>query len=297
MAKETKKDEITPIEPGASDIMPEEEPKTIEIPPELKEKSQEELARLLQETRKQFDDTKKKLGEQGQDLGERLKTMEDRLEYYRRGEEDRQRLYDMYNQPATQSPQSQGPQTPGFNYEDPDGSITKILDARDRQRQEQMRVMARQAAVKEGSAAYRQGRDLAYRQEPELYRGIERDVEQRIYDTYSWLAEKGTSVKDYVGNPGIWKKAAQNIRLEREEYNHLIPRKSPPMSATSTETPQPAKMSSSELPGQFDLSVNDKDMQAFDRALELEAGVKMTPEERKKILKEEQERFARGERY
>jgi len=296
MAKK-KEDEIPlesqTIEPGASEAKP-EEPETFEIPEDLREKSQEELAKMYVETRK-------KLGEQGKDWGEKARTLEDKigaLEAYRQQAEDERRLQEMYQPPqAGYQPQPQPEDKPTFDYEHPFASVESYLQQRERRQAEQTQVTMRQRAINEGKYSYQQGRNFAYRDEPELYRGIEREVEQRVYQTYAPFANQGISVKEFVGDPAVWRKAAQNVRLDRGEYDQLRPSKAPPMRATQTEIPSSTKPATTELPGQFDLETTTPDMIAFDKAMADAGGLKVSPEERKKILKSEQDRMFSGERW
>jgi hypothetical protein len=271
------------------------DPEPFTMPEELRDKSQEELAKMLQET-------KKKLGEQGKDFGERAKTLEDKiagLEAYRQQTEDERRMYEMYNQPQPQQPQYQ-PQPedkPTFDYERPLASIESYLQQREKQQATQNQAIVRQKTINEGKFAFQQGRTLAYRDDPELYRGIERDVEQRVYQTYAPFANQGVAVDKFVGDPSIWRKVAQNVRIEREEYDYLRPKKQPPIRPTPSDVPNPAQRQTQELPGQYELDTNSPDIVALEKAIRVEGGIEVSPEERKKILKAEQDRLFKGQRW
>lgn len=304
MAEEKK--EVASSEKEVSDLKPEETPTEKEtefkIPKEYEGKSQEELVKQLQEK-------EKLIGKQGQELGERVKSLEDDVERYRRDEEDRQRMYEMHSQqpqnlgydpygrpiyPPSAQPEPKEPEP--FDYERAGSEVRRIYADERQKEQQRAQVTSQRQSVEEGKYAYQQGRKAAFQEDTDLYKGIEREVEQRVYQTYAPYANMGISVKEFVGNPSIWKKVAQNIRLDREEYDYLVPKKGSPMKAVQTETPTSAKPTTSGIPGQYDLDTSDPDLQAFKAAVK-EHGVAKSPEEVKEIIKKEQERLFKGERW
>jgi hypothetical protein len=278
-----------PVEP-APEPKPETEPETFEIPDELKGKSQEDLAKMVLET-------KKKLGEQGDNLGNKVKDLEAAIERNRQDAEDRQRAYDMYNQPQvnygvdpygrTLQPEPQTSRQ--FQYEDADSEVRRIIQEEDAKKQQQFQVGAVQQAQNEGKYAFQQGRQEAYRSNPDLFKGIEREVEQRVFQTYAPYAQKGVSVKEFVGNPDIWNKVAYNVHLDNQDFDRITPRKQPPVQATQTETPTPARTALTETRMTTEMDWNDPETQALLR------GYGKTPEEAREIIEKEQERWLKGE--
>lgn len=299
MAK--KEDEALSVKTETSDATetvdaPEDKPET-QIPKEYEGKSQEELIQLLQE-KEQF------IGKQGQELGTKLKDLEEKFETYRRDKEDEARMartyqqpqnvgYDPYGQPIQPDKPESVNELERFNYERPITEFKKLYAEERKREQEQAKVAQRQQALQTGQISYQKGRNDAYRSNPDLYRGIEREVEKQIQDTYLPYANMGVPVDQYVSDPSIWRKVAQNIRLDREEFDHLVPKKPQPIKAVETETPTPAKPAFGDIPGQFDLDM-DEDMVRWNKAMERE-GLDITPEKRKEILRAEQERLFRGE--
>jgi len=294
----TKKDEANAPSPpeeqtlATSDAEP-KEPETFEIPEDLRGKTDEELAKMVL-------DTRKKLGEKGQETGEKLKSLEEELKAekeYRRQREDEARLAELYQQQPSYTgidpygqPIPQEPAKPRkqFNYEDPYGSMEEYLAEREKRQQQQAHVAARYNATEEGKLSFQEGRQKAFRLDPDLYKGIEREVEQRIFNAYAPLAQGGMSVKQYVGNPDVWRQTAANVRLQSGEFE-LVPKKTRPMKATPTETPTPARPMSDDVPGMYDLDTNDPKMQAWLQVMS-KYKVGQTPDKRKEILRKQQER-------
>lgn len=285
---ETKPEETaTPLEEVVSEPKPDETPTGTkpEVPKGYEGKSPEELVKILQ-------DYETQIGKQSTELG----TLREDAERYRQDLEDQRRMAELYRQPQTsygQDPYGQRippaqeiPQPKRqFNYEDPESEVVRIMEERDAKKQQQALKMSAQNAVNEGKYAYQQGRQVAYGQNPELFKGVEREVEQRIYNTYAPFAQMGTPVKEFVGDPKVWEKVAYNVHIDRGDFERIKPSKAPPVKPTRTETPQSARTPLAEVAMTTELDWNDPDTQ---KVLRDYSKYGINKEEAKKIIEEEQ---------
>jgi hypothetical protein len=119
-------------------------------------------------------DAQKELGGKAKEIGD----LKNNLAY-----SDQLRELAMQRAREEQPAQAEEPKA-DWNFEKPIESVEQIvrreLDAREKKRQESdlQRVKA------EAQSNYAEGRSLAMRQNPELFEGVEREVEDAIYKSY-----------------------------------------------------------------------------------------------------------------
>jgi len=96
-----------------------------------------------------------------------------------------------------------------------------------RQQQDQVRY------YEEAKGNYYDGQKKALGGNPKLFEGIERDVADYMFTTF----RAGAIDKDTLRNPDAWELIAKNIRLQRGEYDRIVPQKPHGMSPQPLDRP------------------------------------------------------------
>jgi hypothetical protein len=82
---------------------------------------------------------------------------------------------------------------------------------------------------------------------PKLYEGIEREVEQAVFQSLAPYANQGYDVSGALMDPKTWESAAAFTRIQKGQYDRLsfAPQ---PMSAQAGELPSQTRQAQSEEP-------------------------------------------------
>ncbi len=174
-----------------------------QTPPIQEEKLPEKFAgKSAEEIASHYLELEKKLGEQGREIGE-LKA---------------QRVPQYQPQPQWY-PQPSYPPEPRveFDYGKPEESVERIVEKRLEQERQNRATYEVQRQEQEARLNYESGKDVAVKGNPRLYEGIEPQVEQAIQMAYRQYGLHPAALRD----PRVWERAAQNIRLERGEFDRL----------------------------------------------------------------------------
>ncbi|MCK9597890.1 MAG: hypothetical protein M0R06_02545 [Sphaerochaeta sp.] len=142
-------------------------------------------------------------------------------------------------QPQYRQPQ---PQMPEFDITNPAPYINHLaeqmveqrlaerLGARDRFLQD-YQARENQRIAQEAQINYIEGRDAALNQNPDLFGGIEADVEQAVRNS----VKQGIITPAMLRSPRTWIRAAQVLRLERDEVDKIATRR--PVKPVEVEKP------------------------------------------------------------
>ena len=139
-------------------------------------------------------------------------------------------------QPAPIAPQPEDE----FDFGQPLKTVDKRIEKKFSDFEKRMNAMNQKRYADESEAAFNRTKPMAYSQEPELYRGIEREVENGLFNAW----KGGSITKDSLSDPRIWHMAAVVIREGRGE-GELIPRKRQ-VSAPASEKPSQARRTEEE---------------------------------------------------
>ncbi len=224
MADETKPLVTDTPAPGTEATVAETKPAQdtqAELPEKYKGKSPAELAAIL-------DEKEKFIGRQADEVGK-----------FRQLESEVGQLRDYLGNLTTiltQGRQEQQPREPEpkeeFDFVNPDKWFNrKIAEERKRWEQEQTRRDG-QRYVTEAQTNFSIGKGLAYKQNPRLYEGIEKDVEAFMFN-----AAKGGLPKEQLTVTENWDLVAKNIRMNRGEFDRIMPQTTKGMTATDVGTP------------------------------------------------------------
>lgn len=262
-----------PEGPTPTDAVPEPKPKeppAPTIPKEYEGKTLEEMIQMDQESQKTLGGQAKQIGDLKNNLAYSDQLRELAMQRAREGSQAVQQT----EQPA-----------PDWNFEKPIESVQEIvkreLDTREQKRQQN----DLQRVKDEAKSNYAEGRSLAMKQSPELFEGIERETEDAVYNSYM----TGIIGAHALRNPEAWTMAAKMIHLRDNRIDRLQSVGVKPVETVGGELPTPAKPGTTEKPF-TGLDYTDEETQKMMKQYGL------TKEEAEEIVKEGQERVARGEK-
>jgi len=134
---------------------------------------------------------------------------------------------------GTRQERQQEPTQDEFDLTNPAKSVREIV-ARERQQIYQDFGRYRQKETyDEAVANFTAGRRSAMAGNKELFDGIENEVSNSLWEAVK--ANPGT--RHSLRDPSIWEKAAQIVRLDRGEYDKIMPRKQSVMAPPKSELP------------------------------------------------------------
>jgi len=217
-----------------------------EIPEQYQGKSPEELAQVLLEKEKM-------IGEQSQQIG----TLRKDLEYHEQTPQAPQvppqgpqipygQGYDPYGgyqgyQPQSPYPQGpmnpygqpQVPQAPSVDFTNPDESIGQKIQWHLNQERQRQQQEERVRYGQEMKGAYDEGKYKAFKENPRLFKGVEREVEAGIMAG----VQRGVFSPADLRREDTWEMAGKLARLQRDEIGYLKPETPPTMTPPHSETP------------------------------------------------------------
>jgi len=204
-------------------------------------KSEEELRKILTEQDKRFGEMTTKIDE-----------FKGNVDYWRNKADAIERERQVYAQAALNkqaTPVERSVQeAPQFNWEKPVDSVAEVVEKKlgERDKTAQQRRIAE--IQDEAKMAFQDGFKRAIRENPRLFEGdgFQDEVVNFMYNYYEPFTRTGTPVSRYVGNPDVWKKVAQNKRLDNNQFDYLQPEKISPVSPTQTNIPAGGKLVGSE---------------------------------------------------
>lgn len=204
-------------------------------------KSEDELRKILTEQ-------EKKLGE----MSTRVDEFKGNVEYWRNKADQVERERQLYAQRVLERQEAPADKPPAqeskFNWEAPISSVDERINQRLTERDQKMAQMRAAEVQEEAKMSFQNGFKRAIRENPKLFEGetFQAEVADFMYNYYAPFAGKGVPVSRYVGDPDVWKKVAQNRRLEKEEFDYLQPGKISPVSPTQTNIPAGGRLTGSE---------------------------------------------------
>ena len=172
---------------------------------------------------------------------------------------------------------------PKWDYEKPAESAVDIVDARMAKWEENRTIATRKEQATEAQSAYTEGQRLATRNSPDMFDGIEKEVNALVYASYM----KGIIHPRDLRNPETWDTAAQLVHLQNKNFDKLKSAITP-VKATSTEEPARAKSDTTVTPS-VELDYNDDEVREWMRLHDL------TRELAEEIIRDEQKRVESGD--
>lgn len=208
-----------------------------------KDKSPDELRSMLRDAQKQ-------IGKQANEVGE-VRRLKEEFEALR--SELAQRQYQQFEQPRY-VPAPPKEEEEEFDFTSVPKSVEKIVERKlQQERQARQMEMARRDAL-DAQAAFEAGKKEAFKQNPELYRGLEKDLEWQFFN--GW--KNGTVDKRTLADPSNWEALAVVMRHQKGDLANVMSRKT--VTAPRMETPTSRRMAEAEDDDTFQLTREDRDL-------------------------------------
>jgi len=279
MAKPIEGQPVEPVEPDPNDPTPQPEPgpepKPTEppaptIPKEYEGKTQEDLIKMVADAQKELGGKAKEIGDLRNNLAYSDQLRELAMQRAREGSQYTQR--------------QEEPQV-DWNFEKPIESVQEIVRREIATRDKMAQQYNIQRVREEAQSNYAEGRRTSMKRNPSLYEGIEREVEDAVYEGY----QRGHAKIHDLRSPDAWDIVAKMIHLRDNRIDRLQPAAIRPVETVGGELPTPARPGTTEKPF-TGLDYTDEETQKMMKQYGL------TKEEAEEIVKEGQERVARGEK-
>ena len=273
----TKKTEQTPPDETSADTSEEVIEETAEEVESQKEQPQEES---VEDLKKELESLKEKDSKRDKTI-ESLQHDRDYFEGQLRRREQPEKADIFQSDEVKEEPLKEV--IPKWDYEKPAESAVDIVDARMAKWEENRTTAQRKEQATEAQSAYTEGQRLATRNSPDMFDGIEKEVNALVYASYM----KGIIHPRDLRNPETWDTAAQLVHLQNKNFDKLKSAITP-VKATSTEEPAQAKSDTTVTPS-VELDYNDDEVKDYMKVYDL------TREKAEEIIREEQKRIAAGD--
>jgi hypothetical protein len=213
---------------GAPDPTPEPVPEPPVLPERFQGKKPEEIIKMYEEAEKEKD----RLGTEVGKLRGETDDYRNNLAYYQNMAQDLQAKLEKGGvKPESQIPDVQ------FNYDNPLPSIQEVVQRELKKDREAREKTEKEREYQRASMNFATGRSKAMKDNPDLFRGIERQLEQGMWGYF----QKGNVTSDELRDPETWENGARMIHLANKAYDRIVPPKVEPVSSTPTEVPSAAK--------------------------------------------------------
>jgi len=163
------------------------------------------------------------------------------------------------SQQTQQAKQEPPPEVPGprFDFDNPEESVDKRVEKKLQTWAAQQKQYQQQQEHYEATQNFMRGRSAAIQRNPELYEGIEKEVENAV-----WQGYRGGIVSKWdLSNETAWEDTAWLIHKRNKNWDKLVPPKQPPVSPTQTDTPGGIRPPGVEPPGEpLEFDAHGKEM-------------------------------------
>ena len=222
-------------EPGVvPDSTPEPSPEPSDIPERFQGKTPEEIIKMYVEAEKEKD----RLGTEVGKLRGETDDVKNTASYYQNMAQDLQvRL-----EKGGAQPEGQAQPDIRFDYDNPLPSVEQVFEKKFKEYEGKRQKAEQERDYKDATVNYATGRNVALKGNPDLFQGIEKQVEQGVWQAYQgkWVGSQD------LRDAKTWENAARLIHMNNENYDRLVPPKVTPVSSTPTERPSTAKTELSE---------------------------------------------------
>lgn len=226
---------IKPVkEPGNVPVLtPEPEPKPPELPERFQDKKIEDVIEMFEKAERERDRSGTEVG----NLRKEVDDIKNTASYF---QNTAQELQKKLEQGGAQPVGEETPDLTGF-YDNPLPLVTQVIQRELKKDKDSREKGEKEREYQRASMNFATGRSRSMKDNPELFKGIERQLEQGMWGYY----QKGNVTADELRDSKTWENGARMIHMANEDYDRIVPPKVTPVSSTPTEKPNTAK---AELP-------------------------------------------------
>ena len=218
-----------PVKEPGSVPEPTPEPEPYEPPERFQGKKLEDVIGMFEKAEKERDRSGTEVGE----LRKEIDGIKNSAFYYQNQAQDLQSKLD------GRRVQPEGEATPdltGF-YDNPLPLMEQVAERAVKKDRETRDKVEGEQEYQRASMNFATGRSEAMKTNPELFRGIEKRVEEGMWAYYK--AKRITA--EELAKPRTWADGARMVHMANEDYERIVPPKIVPLSPTPTEKPGAAK--------------------------------------------------------
>ena len=261
-------------EPGnVPDSKPEPEP--FDIPERFQGKNLEDVIKMAEK----FESEKDRLGTEVGTLRKETDESKNAAFFYQNQAQDLQgKLEGRRVQPEGEAT----PDLTGF-YDNPLPLMEQVIQRELKKDRETREKTEGNREVQRASMNFATGRSKSMESNPDLFRGIEKRIEEGMWQYY----KSGRVSADELRDPETWENGARIIHMANKDWERIAPPKVTPVSPTETEKPGAAKTSLEEEAPKMELDAFGEEM----REHAIKGG--MDEKEFNKLVKETKKREGR----
>jgi len=235
-------------EPGSvPEPTPEPTPEPYEPPERFKDKNLGQVIEMFEKAEKDRDRSGTEVGK----LRGEVDDFKNTASYYQNMAQDLQRK-------AEQGGKPEGEVTPdltGF-YDNPLPLVRQEIQRELRKDRETRDKTEKEHEYKRASMNFATGRGKAMKDNPELFSGIENQLEKGMWQYY----QNGNVTVDELRDSKTWENGARMIHMANESWDRIVPPKVIPVSPTPTEKPGAAEKTPEEEVPKMELDAFGKEM-------------------------------------
>ena len=243
--------EPEPKEPGAE---PEGEPK-VEPEPEPYVPPERFQGKKLEDVIKMYEEAEKEKDRSGTEVGKlrgEIDDIKNKASYFQNTAQDLQSKLER------RGAQPEGEATPdltGF-YDNPVPLMQKVIQGELKKDRETREKTEGDREIQRASMNFATGRSKSMEGNPDLFRGIEKRIEEGMWQYF----KSGRVSADELRDPETWENGARIIHMANKDWDRIAPPKITPVSPTPTETPGTAKVTPSEEAPKVELDAFGEEM-------------------------------------
>ena len=243
--------EPEPKKPGAE---PEGEPKVEPEPqpPEIEERYQGKSIQEVIDMHKSVEKEKDRLGTEVGTLRKETDDVKNTASYYQNVAQD---LQGKLEKGGVQPEGEAKPDLTGF-YDNPLPLMEQVIQRELKKDRETREKTEGDREVQRASMNFATGRSKSMEGNPDLFRGIEKRIEEGMWQYY----KSGRVSADELRDPETWENGARIIHMANKDWDRIAPPKITPVSPTPTETPGAAKTPSGEEVPKMELDAFGEEM-------------------------------------
>ena len=237
-----------PVKEPGSVPEPTPEPEPYEPPERFKDKNLGQVIEMFEKAEKDRDRSGTEVGNLRKDIDDIKNT----ASYFQNQAQDLQlKLERRGAQPEGEAP----PDTTGF-YDNPLPLMRQEIQRELKKDRETREKTEGDREVQRASMNFATGRSKAMEGNPDLFRGIEKRIEEGMWQYF----KSGRVSADELRDPETWENGARILHLANKDWDRIAPPKVVPVSPTPTETPGAAKKTSEEEVPKVELDAFGEEM-------------------------------------
>ena len=236
-------------EPGSvPDPTPEPEPEPSEIPERFQGKNLGQVIEMFEKVEKDRDRSGTEVG----NLRKEVDEIKNTASFF---QNTAQELQSKLERGRVKPEGEETPDLTGF-YDNPVPLVQQVIQRELKKDRETRDKTEKEREYQRASMNFATGRGTAMKNNPELFRGIENQLEKGMWQYY----QKGNVSVDELRDSKTWENGARMIHMANENFDRIVPAKVIPVTPTETEKPGTVKTETPEEAPKVELDAFGEEM-------------------------------------